>query len=90
MDDVSYLNLSFNFPKMVLMMPEAVRTESLLIGKKMWFVNMCDFSDPVDGYTQNWADTICDYHASVHLITWLRCYPQSERRRCNFVKIARI
>lgn len=53
MDNIRHLYTVFHFLKMMLMMPEAVWTMSLLINKVLILFHVSDFRHPTQGYPEH-------------------------------------
>lgn len=48
-NEIVYFNATFNLAKTVLMVPETIWTETLLINKEIRALHVSNFSCPVDG-----------------------------------------
>ena len=68
MNQVAHFNTAFYCSEKMLMMPEGVRSEALLINKVSLLLHMGYFSYPMHGYQTEQADAVTDHHARVHAI----------------------
>jgi hypothetical protein len=77
-DQVPNLHAPRNLPEMVLVVPEAIRAEALLVDKEVWFPAVCDFSHPGERQTQKGTHRVGDDHAGIHVDLGRRGYPEAK------------
>ena len=65
-NQIGHLGPPFRQSKLMLMMPEAIRSKSQLIDKEMRFCGMGDFRYPGHGQPAKGGYGVADDHAGVH------------------------
>src|SRR5579883_1296836 len=90
MHDIFYLDAALGFAENMLVMPEAVRTETLLVNEQARLVNVTYLCNPINGKIQERTHAISYYHSGVHLFRNFGCDSEVHPRRRNQRQVARV
>lgn len=80
MNEVLDLRLLPDLCKKMLVVPELVGSESLLVNKIVRWINLGYFRCPGACEKRDGRYGVSDYHAGIYFFFCLRCYPQVEPR----------
>jgi len=90
MDHVGHFNAPGNLPEEVLVVPESVRTDALLIDEEFMFFNLADLGDPGYGDPKHGPDYVSDDLPGVHLRPGIGGDLKSHGRRGDLLKVPRV
>ncbi|MGD8666511.1 MAG: hypothetical protein PVI58_10965 [Desulfobacterales bacterium] len=90
MDRILHFNAPGLFDKPVLVVPEAIWTQSHLINEKIWFSDMGNFSDPGGGKLKERFESVSDDHSGNHFIRNGMGDLKIKPNRSDLLKIMRV
>ena len=90
MNQIMYFDSAGHLPKAVLVVPETIRSEALLVNKEIRPVDMGYLGCPVDSHSQKRSHGIGDDLSGISTVLGRRCDAEVHVRRCYFNQIAGI
>src|SRR5512143_2823581 len=89
-DEVLHFDAPFHLPEVVLVVPEPVRSEPLLVDEQRRLPHVGDLRDPPHRDPRDRADAVRDDHAGVHLPRRVRRHLETERGRRDPRQVPRV